>query len=163
MTSYNSNVMSLQAIIERVFPGRGGGLALLINSVTMVTINVTSCKFQSNFATSAGGGAYVGLAPLSSHVITFQSCDFEDNLAGDYGGGMEVEFGQNGNETFPSHIMARDCHFLHNEAQFGGAVYVGMCLPIDVCVSTCMWCTMYLRMWCVYSTCRYLLYLFSGV
>ena len=92
----------------------------------MVTINVMGCKFQCNFASSAGGGAYVGLGQLSNHMITFQSCDFEDNLAGDYGGGMEVEFGRSGNETFPSRIMARDCHFLHNEAPYGGGVYVGM-------------------------------------
>ena len=120
--------LSLQAIIDKVFAGRGGGLALLISSVTMVTIDVTGCKFQRNFATSAGGGAYVALGQQSNHMITFQSCDFEDNVAGDYGGGMEIDFGRNGNETLQSHIIARDCHFLNNEAPFGGAVYVGMYL-----------------------------------
>ena len=90
----------------------------------MVTINVTDCLFQSNFATLYGGGAYALLSELSNHIITFQSCDFIDNESGDHAGGLEIEFGQNGNEEFSNHVAVLDCKFMGNQAQYGGAVYV---------------------------------------
>lgn len=90
----------------------------------MVTINVTNCDFLNNFATSSGGGVYTILDGLSNHIITFQSCDFVNNLSGDHAGGLEIEFGQNGNEDFSNRVVAHDCQFLGNEAEYGGAVYV---------------------------------------
>jgi hypothetical protein len=113
-----------QVLIERVFPGRGGALSLLINSITMVTMNVTYCNFINDFASSFGGGVYTILDGLSNHIITFQSCDFVDNLSGRHAGALQIGFGQNGNEDFSNRVVARDCRFLGNQAEYGGAVYV---------------------------------------
>ncbi|CAI8053266.1 hypothetical protein GBAR_LOCUS29133, partial [Geodia barretti] len=47
-----------EALNDRVFPGRGGGLAVLVDSVTTVTVDVINCSFFNNFATEFGGGAF---------------------------------------------------------------------------------------------------------
>ena len=52
---------------DMLFPGRGGGLSILINSITMVTVNVNNCKFVKNQATSFGGGAHSFGRIVQSH------------------------------------------------------------------------------------------------
>lgn len=56
-----------QVLEDMLFPGRGGGLSILINSITMVTVNVNNCKFVKNQATSFGGGAHSFGRIVQSH------------------------------------------------------------------------------------------------
>ena len=110
-------------LLQKRFPGRGGGLSTVINSVTTVTITVTNCTFQSNLASQFGGGVYTILDGLSNHIITFQSCDFIENESDNHAGGMEIGFSRNGNETYSNRVLIYDSNFVGNKAIYGGGVY----------------------------------------
>ena len=122
----------IQAPSNRVFPGRGGGLAILVNSVTKVTVDVINCSFFGNEATEFGGGAYVLLPTTSSHLITFQSCDFEENWSETHAGGLGIGISGNGNGTESNSVTVRDCLFHDNSAPYGGGVYVFFLTGDDV-------------------------------
>ena len=58
------------AVADRSFPGRGGGVALIVNSIRSATLLVEDCLFVDNAALESGGGLYVLLDGLSSHTVT---------------------------------------------------------------------------------------------
>ena len=59
-----------EALQDRSFPGRGGGVALIVNSMSEANLLVEDCLFVDNVAVESGGGLYVLLDGLSSHTVT---------------------------------------------------------------------------------------------
>lgn len=111
--------------------GPGAGLQVVIDQTNgTVRLNVTRCKFVSNFAFSAQGGAVAlldnsGLAAPEIEVA-FTNCKFLNNSAA---AGGAVYFQQNANATFTN------CVFAGNTASGdGGAIYVKRtCTNADDC------------------------------
>ena len=97
---------------------------MLVDSVTMVTVEVVNCLFVANHATEFGGGAYVTFHTTAKHLITFRSCDFEDNVSENHAGGLEIEFSENGNGPDSNSVVVKSCMFHGNRAVYGGAVYI---------------------------------------
>ncbi|CAI8032386.1 hypothetical protein GBAR_LOCUS18317 [Geodia barretti] len=117
-----------EALNDRVFPGRGGGLAVLVDSVNHgYRGRYKLAAFSNNFATEFGGGAFTELCTLSSssnHLITFQTCVFDENGSETHAGGLGIEISGNGNGTESSGVVIRDCVFRGNTAECGGGSYL---------------------------------------
>ncbi len=108
--------------ITNGFGGPGAGLHIAIDQIVTGTVrlNVTRCKFVSNFALSSNGGAVALMDHAGGHtpeiVVFFTNCRFENNSAVD---GGAVYFDQNAHATFSN------CVFAANSASGrGGAIYL---------------------------------------
>ena len=65
------DVFSTTELLQQLlFPGRGGGLAIIANSLVAINVLVADCLMQENSAENYGGGMYTLLDGLSNHVIT---------------------------------------------------------------------------------------------
>ena len=61
--------------MDRSFPGRGGGVVLIVNSMMQAaTLFVEDSVFENNTALESGGGLYVLLDGLSSHSVVVSRC-----------------------------------------------------------------------------------------
>ena len=57
-------------IQDRAFPGRGGGVALIVHAeMRPANLIIEDCYFIDNAALESGGGLYVLLDGLSSHTV----------------------------------------------------------------------------------------------
>ena len=113
--------------ITEGFGGPGAGLQVVVDQVLgTVRLDVTRCKFESNFALGASGGAValIDESGISAPEIevAFTNCEFKDNAAAN---GGAVYFHQNANATFTN------CVFAGNDATsgYGGALYLQRTCP----------------------------------
>ena len=119
-----NNSASNRAVFEEVrFPGSGGGLALMINGVTAVSVRIENCVFRNNYAERFGGGVFTFVNGQSKHTVTITRCVFEDNITPGSGGGLEIVFLEPGTSESTSQVLVRDSQFLRNRAQHGGGAY----------------------------------------
>lgn len=110
-----------QRVINYTYPGRGGGIAILIfEEYYNLTVAIESCTFVGNTASSGGGALYVNLrgGANTSNVITVSNCLFEGNSA-DTGGGTHVIFNSGFSAT---QFVATGCTYRNNNASYGGAI-----------------------------------------
>lgn len=70
-----------QIFRDQVFLGRGGGMALILNSHESADVVVVGCEFTENVALEFGGGMYVLLQGLASHLFTISHCGYVYQLA----------------------------------------------------------------------------------
>ena len=72
-------------IFERIFVGRGGGVALIINGSVAADVVVSEVQFVENSAVESGGGAYVLLQGFTNHSVTINQsryvCSWLEELA----------------------------------------------------------------------------------
>jgi predicted outer membrane repeat protein len=80
--------------------------------VPMSRPDIDYCQFVGNSATTYGGGIY-----FSNSRPTMYECTFEGNSAGVNGGAITMKQGTTG--------WLIDCVFTGNDAQDGGAIYIG--------------------------------------
>ena len=70
-------VFTTTELLQRLlFPGRGGGLTIIVNSLVSSNVLVDNCLMQENTAVNYGGGMYTLLDGLSNHVITVNRSRF---------------------------------------------------------------------------------------
>ena len=115
-------------------------MAVIVDSVATVTVDVINCSFFNNFATEFGGGAFTELCTLSSssnHLITFQTCVFDENGSETHAGGLGIEISGNGNGTESSGVIIRDCVFRGNTAECGGGSYLLFTTGDEVILQWC--------------------------
>lgn len=75
---------------NQILTGRGGGVAIIVNSNVGVEVNVTECVFRENSAAEFGGGMYALLQGPTSHLISISACrlvQFSNHGAGRGGKG----------------------------------------------------------------------------
>ena len=113
--------------ITNGFGGPGAGLKVVIDQITTGTVrlNVTRCKFVSNFALSASGGAVALIDDSGLFVpeidVAFTNCKFLNNSAGN---GGALYFHESANATITN------CVFAGNTATGnGGALYLRRSCP----------------------------------
>ena len=105
--------------------GRGGGCAIIMNSVIPVNAKITGCLFEKNFALSYGGGMYLAWTSISDHTTVLANCLFIENECPEGGaGGLEMGFSKTGPQNQASKLLASDLQFIGNKAAYGGAAYV---------------------------------------
>ena len=141
----NTNRPTDEVLIQKVFAGRGGAIALYIptpNSIVKFT-SESNC-FMNNRASSAGGAIYAHLSgDLANVTLHVKDCDFTGNMAPD---GAGVEFTYNLNMSacvisscdrnnadcsdasttdcppnVPANSIIENCRFIENNGSFGGA------------------------------------------
>ena len=118
-----------KVIQQRVFTGRGGGLAVLIRGVTPVDGSIEKCIFIDNMACSFGGGLYTVQNGLSNHTIRVRDSLFIGNYARSGAGGLLVGFMDGGDDHNSNKLIATGCTFVHNQSPHGGAIFTSL-IPI---------------------------------
>ena len=116
--------------------GPGAGLQVVIDQITTGTVrlNVTRCKFVSNFALSANGGAVALIdnsgIPTPEIDVAFTNCEFKSNSAAS---GGAIYFHQSANATISNCVFAGNTATSGN----GGALYLQRtCANADDCEFT---------------------------
>lgn len=66
-----------EVIVGRFFPGRGGGVAVIVNDMFRASIVVEDSFFLENVALESGGGLYFLLDGRASHSVTVSRCRSE--------------------------------------------------------------------------------------
>ena len=132
-----------QVLIQKVFAGRGGAIALYLptpESIVRFTSEL-NC-FENNSASSAGGAIYAHLSgDLANVTLDIKECNFTGNKAPD-GAGVEFTYNLDRsacvitsceidnddctsssvcNRHIPANSIIEDCHFVRNVGEFGGA------------------------------------------
>ena len=107
----------------RTFTGRGGGVALVFNAISNVTVTIELTKFEENFANGFGGGLFILIDGISAN----QSFDISNNhfLSNTARfGGAAIFFGylSSISNTDISTIAIKDCWFIRNRRGFVGAI-----------------------------------------
>ena len=114
---------STDALEARTFTGRGGGVALVFNATSNVTVTIKQTTFEENFANGFGGGLFILIDGISAN----QSFDIANNIFLSNTarfGGAAIFFGylSSISSTDISTIAIRDCWFMKNREGFVGAV-----------------------------------------
>ena len=127
-----------QVFQQRVFTGRGGGLAVLIHGVTPVDGSIEKCIFIDNVARSFGGGLYTVQSSLSNHTIRVRDSLFIGNYAGTGAGGLLAGFFDGGDDRNSNKLIATGCTFVRNQSPHGGAIKSS----IPITPSKCIMCVL---------------------
>lgn len=118
-----------RALFVLSFPGRGGGLGIFINENRHnLSIEVSGCVFEKNFARLFGGGVFLFIfSPATDqHFATIENCDVISNTALLGGGGIQLTYplGITGRSTVPNTVQVRDCSFNKNRGASGGGLHL---------------------------------------
>ena len=115
-----------QAVTNKFFPGRGGGIGIFMEeSLHDVWIVISDCLFEGNTARLFGGGLYFLTISHTAvqHQVWIQRCQFIRNMATSGGGGvLVVILGQSGENSRSSFVFT-DCLFERNRGTAGGGIY----------------------------------------
>ena len=114
---------STDALEARTFTGRGGGVALVFNATSNVTVTIEDTRFEENFANGFGGGLFVLIDGISvNQYFNIHNNMFLSNTA--RFGGAAIFFGylSSISNTDISTIAIKDCWFVRNHRGFVGAV-----------------------------------------
>ena len=131
-----------EAETNKVFFGRGGGMALYMNESNQdIHVEITDCIYKGNFARLFGGGIYFvsNSYETTQHVVEINRCQFSDNVGRSGGAGVQVFFLSSGDVMRPHSFILRDCSFERNIGESGGGMYasVGMfCYLAGECMAT---------------------------
>ena len=109
---------------QNQFIGRGGGMAVYINTVnSYVTVNVRSCLFKNNYAELFGGGLYLYTGGRSSnHSVSVEGTNFINNSVAAAGGAVQMALLIQNLDVPGSQFSYTNCSFVSNSADYGGAV-----------------------------------------
>ena len=111
----------LQAFL---FPGRGGAIAITINSSFTFNASIENCVIQSSFATSFGGGIYLVYSGYAAHTTSIDRTMFVNNRCDGPSGGLQSGFVEGGGSGFSIRLEVYNSEFYDNEAEFGGGIHL---------------------------------------
>ncbi len=104
-----------------IFPGRGGGCSILMNTSFPANATVENCVFEENCATTFGGGLCLGFGGYSSHEIVINKTKFIRNRS--HGaGGLFYAFLQGVGRG--ADLLLTNSEFIENLAQLGGGTSI---------------------------------------
>ena len=119
-TSFKS---SDQVFAKGILTGRGGAMAVFAReNVFNISVLITDCKFDKNYARSYAGGAYILFNGYGHHSALVKQCYFKSNYAGEGGGGILL-LGTKGSRESPHVFQVKNCTFHDNKATLGAALY----------------------------------------
>jgi len=110
------------ALETRTFPGRGGGMAIVLNVRSDVTVLVEETVFIGNHANGLGGGFYLVIGGISlNQNFTLRNNFYEANTA--FGGAaINVGYLSIIPDTTTNEVIIKDSKFIGNIADFVGAI-----------------------------------------
>lgn len=122
-TSARSSTMIIE---DRIFNGRGGGVAIVLSQESPVNVTVQTCTFTNNAAYSFAGGLYfLPAVPSKGHTYTIEHSTFTSNVAlSGGGGGLGIGYISDGEPGAINRCYIRNCTLRDNWATFGGGLYV---------------------------------------
>lgn len=119
----NSDVFNTSQVIESfLFPGRGGALAITVNSSFEFNVVINNCHVEDNYASSFGGGIYLVFSGYSSHTIQVNNTVFVNNTSGS--GGLTLGYLEKSGNGEGLSLEVLNSHFEDNHAKFGGGIYL---------------------------------------
>ena len=132
-----------QAVSSQIFSGRGGALGVFINeSFYNISMVISECRFEHNYARTFGGGIYMIFNGLNTqHTINVDRTHVVANTARVGGGGVLVSYISSGLRDSPHMGSFTDCVFDGNRGGAGGGIFLlpplvgkctGMSTAIDV-------------------------------
>ena len=120
----SGNLISTSALLQDLlFPGRGGAIAITINSTFAYNASIEDCVIENNHATSFGGGIYLGYSVYAPHATSVNRTMFVSNHCDGPSGGLQLGFVEGG----VNGVLRLDIYnseFYDNHALFGGAIQV---------------------------------------
>ncbi len=120
-----------------VFPGRGGGCIILMNTSFSANATIENCLFEDNFATNFGGGVYLGFSGYSSHAFLVNRTKFVKNRS-ITGGGLHYGFLEGVGQGVDIMLTVLNSEFVENSATYGGGTYLyaaGKVLLLHSCIA----------------------------
>ncbi len=112
-----------RVLIRFVFPGRGGGCSILVNTTSPANTSIENCIFEENEASIAAGGLYLGFSGHSSHDVTVNNTKFVRNRS-DSAGGMHYSFLEGSGQGDSTILVLSNSEFVGNSARFGGGIHI---------------------------------------
>ena len=119
VTLYQTSSSVLQ---KRIFVGRGGGAAILVNAPDPVYALVEDCVFDNNTANSLGGGLYLFADGPSNNTFLMNRTVFIRNRSVGASGAVHIGFLDTGTLTRLHSVLVHNSEFTDNTAPVGGAV-----------------------------------------
>ena len=113
---------SIEAVSMNIFAGRGGALAMPINTTNPLNCIVANNIFVNNSAHSFGGCIYCFIGgPHINQTFLFKSNEFVGNRAS-VGGVLTFLLSQRIPETYSIQNTIQNCTFIQNRARICGCV-----------------------------------------
>ena len=116
-----STTKLLQAFL---FPGRGGAIAITINSSFTFNATIEDCVIDNNHATTFGGGLYLGYSGYAAHTTYVNKTLFMNNHCDGPSGGLQFGFIEGGGNGFTVALEVYNSEFYDNAALFGGGIHL---------------------------------------
>ncbi len=112
-----------RVLIRFVFPGRGGGCSILVNTSSPANTTIKDCVFEDNIATTVAGALYLGFSGHSSHDVVVNNTKFVRNRS-DSGGAIHYGFLEGHEQGDSTILVLSNTEFVENSAQFGGGMHI---------------------------------------
>lgn len=112
-----------QVFQEFTFPGRGGAVSILINSLFEFDVSISECLVVDNTANTAGNGVLLVFTGHSSHTATIDGTMFVRNT-GSLTGALTLGYFEGTTNGMLIQLNVRNCRFEGNSASFGGGVFL---------------------------------------
>ena len=138
-TAENAFRTSSGAFFTRVFSGRGGAIGVFIGAFEHnVTVEISDCFFDRNFARSFGGTLYLLMeGEQTRHSLMLNRNQFKNSIGLIGGGAVQLSFLSNGRADNPHTANFTECMFEGNRGDSGGGIYVfpsflGKCIQVYI-------------------------------
>ena len=110
-------------ILQRgVFPGRGGALAVIVNSTFQFNVSIADCTFEDNYASSFGSAVAIVFSGYSPHRVAVDGLTFVNNES-PVTGALNLAYIEASGLGMPLEIDISNSRFLRNKARFGGGIF----------------------------------------
>ena len=105
--------------------GHGGAVVIRLENVTNSTFRIEDCVFVNNSAEVDGGAVFISISQkVSSNQFVFRNNNFTNNrVETASGGAVSIN---SFNITFDNTVTIKDCNFVNNTGNAGGAVSVAL-------------------------------------
>ena len=116
------------AFEARTFGGDGGGMAVVLNSISNVSVIIEKNKFTGNHANAFGGGLFV--VTIAGGSINQYFCisnnTFESNKATLGGAAIYVGYLSIIPQSTINEVIIKDSNFINNQANFTATIWLGL-------------------------------------
>ena len=111
------------ALEKRTFVGRGGGMAVVLNATSNVTVVIEKTTFKENHANGFGGGFYLLIDGISvNQYFYIINNTFENNTATFGGAAINVGYLSIIPQSTVNEVILKDSYIINNQAGLVGAI-----------------------------------------
>ena len=111
------------ALETRTFAGRGGGMAVVLNATSNVTVVIEKTNFTKNHANGFGGGFYLLIDGISiNQYFYINDITFENNRATFGGAAINVGYLSIIPQSTINEVIIKDSIIISNQAGLVGAI-----------------------------------------